>query len=142
MTFYFWDLSPYKTLKTGELKTRDSNENTWKRWLDWAAPPLIRRTILHIQSLDIFAHLIPRHNGPSRDSCIQWPQALHENALPRCKLLDDAMCHSNSISSFEAQTHKPSISGLRPKPPKPFGEAYPLRLLHDLDTCHRLSSTA
>jgi hypothetical protein len=67
--------------------------------------------------------------------------------LPRRKLHVDATCrlwiHPKLQSGFETQTKKPSTWGFEAqiKPSKPSGEAYPLYLLHDLDACHRLSTT-
>jgi hypothetical protein len=54
---------------------------------------------------------------------------LHENASARPKLSDDTMCHADPFPSFEAETTNPAA------------EAYPLRLLHCLDTCHPPSLT-
>jgi hypothetical protein len=43
----------------------------------------------------------------------------------------------NSDPGFEAQNHKPSTSGFQAKPANLAGDLYRLRLLHDINACHR-----
>jgi hypothetical protein len=78
---------------------------------------------------------------PTQDLCNLCPWALHDFALPRRKLRDDSTCLLPFLpklqQGFEAQTQKPSAGGFEAQTTKPLGEAYPLCLLHDLDTCHR-----
>jgi hypothetical protein len=52
----------------------------------------------------------------------------------------ESIPNSNQVLRPKPKNYPPVV--LRPKPPKPSGEVYPLRLLYDLDACRYPSMIA
>jgi hypothetical protein len=88
--------------------------------------------ITHFQSAPKYLERTTKpegYYGLTRNLLIRRPCALHDLALPQCKLHDDTTYRlwflPEPYTGFEAQTYKPSTGGFEAHPTKP------------LDTCHR-----
>lgn len=94
-----------------------------------------RGTIVEVEFWTLECH--------NRKKKIRMPGFIHKDASPRHKLSNDAMCCLEILHLFWGPNQaNPMPVVLRPKPPNPTGVVCLLCFLHDLDTCHHLSSIA